>query len=116
FFAGLAVVALALCLGSATPLWGLCYRLVPGFATLHMPHRTLFLWSLALAVLAGYGATSLARRPSVGPLVFACAGMVGALWLATATLSGVPDGARRGVVHVAGGMAVVILAASIAWR
>ena len=62
FFIAAAAVGLALCLGSATPLWGLAHRVLPGFDLWHMPHRALFAWSLSLAVLAALGVESLRAR------------------------------------------------------
>ena len=64
---GLAAAGLALSLGDGTPLWGLLYRSLPGFSSLHMPHRTLFIWSLGLALLAGGGLDALRRRPAAAP-------------------------------------------------
>ena len=75
FFLGSAAVGLALTFGSATPLWGLAYRTIPGFDLWHMPHRALFVWSLSLAVLAACGVDALRARwprlPSAVPVILA---------------------------------------------
>ncbi len=55
FFVGLAVFSLLFALGSHTPLFGLCYYLLPGLRWLRTPARAWFLLALATAVLAGYG-------------------------------------------------------------
>ncbi|HET7770502.1 MAG TPA: hypothetical protein VFN74_17135, partial [Chloroflexota bacterium] len=75
FLVGAAVVGLALCVGSATPLWGLAHRVLPGFSLWHMPHRVLFIWSLSIAVLAALGVEALRTRwrrlPAVVPMALA---------------------------------------------
>jgi hypothetical protein len=55
FFVGLAVFSLLFALGSHTPLFSLCYHLLPGLKWMRTPARAGFLLSLATAVLAGYG-------------------------------------------------------------
>lgn len=111
FSLALAATALALCVGDRTPVWWVAYALVPGFATLHMPHRMLFLWSLAVATLAGCGVDALARRPSLRPLAVA-AGAVGALaWLAVAAAADAPPGAAGGAWQLAAGLALTVVAA-----
>lgn len=76
-----ACAGLALALGNVTPLWGALYRSVPGFATMHMPHRTLFIWTLCLAVLAGVGMDALQRRRSVRSLGITLTIMAAISWL-----------------------------------
>ncbi|MGH2368154.1 MAG: hypothetical protein ACRDI2_08140, partial [Chloroflexota bacterium] len=110
FYLGAAAVSLALCLGDRTPLWALAYRAIPGFATLHMPHRTLFLWSLSLATLAGFGLDTLRRRPPLRPLIVAAGAIAGLTWLAAATVPGVPAGASRGALQLTLGLAVLVIA------
>jgi hypothetical protein len=61
FFAGLAVLALLLALG--TPLNALFYFGVPGFGQSGSPARCLVLWALAWAVLAGFGLEALLESP-----------------------------------------------------
>jgi hypothetical protein len=51
FFVGLAVFSLLFALGSHTPLFGLCYYLLPGFRWLRTPARAWFLLTLAAAGL-----------------------------------------------------------------
>ena len=112
--AGLGAVGLALSVGSATPLWALFYRVVPGFSVLHMPHRTLFVWSLALAILAGMGAESLRARPSLRSYAIAAGGLVGAIWFAART--GLGAAALPGVTHLAVSAALVALLAILTTR
>jgi hypothetical protein len=83
FFVGLAVFSFLFALGSHTPLFGLCYYLLPGFRWLRTPARAWFLLALATAVLAGYGFDALTteawsarfkRRLTVGGMyaAFSC--------------------------------------------
>jgi len=62
FFAGLAFFSLLFALGSHTPLFGLCYYLLPGLRWLRTPARAWFLLTLATAVLAGYGFDALTTQ------------------------------------------------------
>jgi len=62
FFVGLAVFSLLFALGSHTPLFGLCYYLLPGFRWLRTPARVWFLLALATAILAGCGFDVLTTR------------------------------------------------------
>jgi hypothetical protein len=62
FFVGLAVFSLLFALGSHTPLFDLCYYLLPGLRWLRTPARAWFLLALATAVLAGYGFDTLTTR------------------------------------------------------
>jgi len=55
FFAGLAVLSFLFALGSHTPLFDLCYYLLPGLRWLRTPARAWFLFALASAILTGYG-------------------------------------------------------------
>lgn len=55
FFVGLAVFSLLFALGLHTPLFSLCYDLLPGFRWLRTPARAWFLLALATAILSGYG-------------------------------------------------------------
>ncbi|TEU11594.1 MAG: hypothetical protein E3J21_23180 [Anaerolineales bacterium] len=83
FFVGLAVFSFLFALGSHTPLFGLCYYLLPGFRWLRTPARAWFLLALATAILAGYGFDALTteawsirarRRLTVGGMyaAFSC--------------------------------------------
>ena len=83
FFVGLAVFSLLFALGSHTPLFDLCYYLLPGFRWLRTPARAWFLLALATAILAGYGFDALTtetwsirgrRRLTVGGMyvAFSC--------------------------------------------
>ncbi len=103
FFGVAAVVALVLCLGNAAPLWGWAYQLVPGFQLWHMPHRALFLWTLPVALLAGFGLDRLCSGAAVQrPRALWGAGLalLGGLWLAVATTSAMPVEARAGLIHL----------------
>ncbi|MNR99782.1 Bacterial membrane protein YfhO [compost metagenome] len=60
FWTGLALVALLLALGGATPLYQLWAEL-PLLKSLRAPGRHLLEFDLAVAMLAGYGLTALAR-------------------------------------------------------
>lgn len=62
FWAGVAALSLAASLGGNGPLYPLLYRFAPGFALFRGQERAAFPFSLAVAVLAGYGAASVARR------------------------------------------------------
>jgi len=57
-----ALVALLLSLGGNAFLYPIFYRLVPGFALFRSQERAAFLFSFAMAILAGYGATWLTAR------------------------------------------------------
>ncbi len=119
FTLGTAGVSLALCLGDRTPLWGLAYAVIPGFVTLHMPHRTLFLWSLALAILAGYGLDALAcRRPPLRPLVAVSVLLAGLAWLGSSTAPGMPPEAGAGALRLETGLALAAGGAALLrrWR
>jgi hypothetical protein len=83
FFVGLAVFSFLFALGLHTPLFGLCYYLLPGFRWLRTPARAWFLLALAAAILAGYGFDALTteawsirvkRRLTVGAMyaAFSC--------------------------------------------
>ena len=55
----LALVALVLVVGPATPLFPLAFRVVPGMKTFRFPQRFLVVTELCLATLAGLGLTAL---------------------------------------------------------
>ncbi|MBC7223258.1 MAG: oligosaccharide flippase family protein, partial [Anaerolineae bacterium] len=58
-FVLLAVLALAFTFG--TPLYAILYYGLPGYKQLHSPFRWVFPYTLSMAVLAGWGASHLAR-------------------------------------------------------
>ncbi|HEX2987825.1 MAG TPA: YfhO family protein [Chloroflexota bacterium] len=62
FFLCLAVLALLLSFGDGTPLYGVLFRLVPGFDLFRAPGRWLFLYGFSVAALAGIGLDSLIRH------------------------------------------------------
>ena len=53
--------ALIYALGTATPLFGLTFAIIPGFRMLRVPTRMWFFAALAVAVLAGLGANALTQ-------------------------------------------------------
>jgi hypothetical protein len=61
FLAGVVIVAALFALGSATPLFELAYRWLPGMSWVRTPARAFLPASLALAILAGLGMQRLAR-------------------------------------------------------
>ena len=97
FFAGLALLALLLALG--TPLNALFYFGVPGFGQSGSPARCLVLWALAWAALSAFGLDALReRRPNRREIavVLAFLGLVFGLGLLLTlmTLGLLPDSAR----------------------
>jgi hypothetical protein len=66
FWFGVAILAMVLAIGDATPLAGIVYQL-PVYNLLRIPGRHAFELTLAVAVLAGYG-TSALLRGSVRPV------------------------------------------------
>lgn len=58
FLLVMAAVALVLALGENTPLYPLVFRYVPGFGAFQAPTRFLYLYTFAVATLAGIGADS----------------------------------------------------------
>ena len=113
---GLAATGLALSLGDGTPLWGLLYRSLPGFNSLHMPHRTLFIWSLGLALLAGGGLDALRRRPPLRPLAVCGGGVVLLAWLGARSLGDATPEALSGAGRLALGLGAAALAALLLQR
>ena len=61
FFALLALLALILALGAATPLQGWFYAFVPGYSRVRASGRWLLLFNFAIATLAALGAENLLR-------------------------------------------------------
>ncbi|MFI5268857.1 MAG: hypothetical protein ACHQ7M_15890, partial [Chloroflexota bacterium] len=67
FFGGAALAALLLAFG--TPLYGLLFRLTPGFSQIHTAFRWVYVYSFAVAVLAAMGTNWLlecAAQPRLG--------------------------------------------------
>ena len=62
FFALTALVALTLSFGSGTPLYGVLFEYLPGFAAFRVPGRWLLVFVLSLSFLAGIGASVVIRR------------------------------------------------------
>ncbi|HEX2183984.1 MAG TPA: hypothetical protein VHN78_00590, partial [Chloroflexota bacterium] len=110
FALGAAALSLALCLGERTPVWALAYHTIPGFNTLHMPHRALFLWSLSLAVLAGSGLDALRRGQAVPrPFLIATGLVVALIWLGLALAPAAPAEATRGALQLAAGLGALLV-------
>jgi len=61
FWILLGLVAFLLSFGGNTFLYGVAYLLVPGFGLVRNQERIIFLFSLAVSVLAGYGALTLVQ-------------------------------------------------------
>ncbi|MCA9007790.1 MAG: YfhO family protein, partial [Planctomycetaceae bacterium] len=55
------LVALLLAFGPHLPFYTLCYKLIPGFSMFRLPVRLLWICTLAIAMLAGFGCESLIR-------------------------------------------------------
>ncbi len=101
----LCALAAVLCLGPFLKVWGLQTGLplpylllypLPGFAGLRDPARFGAIYTLALAVLAAYGATALlARLPRRATLVatFLCIGVLAESWIRPLPAVTVPVGA-----------------------
>jgi hypothetical protein len=64
FWAGLGLVALLLSFGGNLFLYPAFHLLVPGFSIFRSQERAVLILALALAMLAGYGFTHLAKRPA----------------------------------------------------
>ncbi len=85
FWCTLGVLAIVMSLGDKTPLFLPLYNFVPGFAIFKDQERAIYLFSLAGAVLAGYGAAAFAagrRLPRRWALALAGAVVAGAAALA----------------------------------
>jgi len=75
FFAGIAVLALLLALG--TPLNALFYFVVPGFGQSGAPARSLVLWALAGSALVAFGLDALReRQPSRREIAIVVGGLI----------------------------------------
>lgn len=121
FFLALAVIGLLVSAGNATPVYGVFYRTVPGFALWHAPSRFFFVPALGLAMLAAFGAEQLSRMPVrqvlgwMAPLT-ACALLL--VYLATVAAYG-PQAARApdfALVHASAAALPALLALALAAR
>jgi hypothetical protein len=98
FWSGVAALALLLALGGESFLYSLFYLVVPGFGLFRSQERIALIWSLAMALLSGYGlqhflhmaGTAVARRAAYRLF-------------------------RRIVVTLLAGMAILILVLLLAW-
>lgn len=92
FWYAIALIALLLAVGDATPLAGIAHD-IPVYGLLRIPARHAFEWTFAIAVLAGYGATAIARsraRPADVIGAFAVVALAGGVAYAM-LLAGHPD-------------------------
>ncbi len=92
FWYAIAVIALLLAVGDATPLAGIAHD-IPVYGLLRIPARHAFEWTFAIAVLAGYGATAIAHSRAKSAHVigaFAIVVLVGGVAYAM-LLAGHPD-------------------------
>lgn len=55
FFLYGAILSLVLALGRFTPFYAIVYSVVPGISLFRMPSQILIVWTLSIAVLAGFG-------------------------------------------------------------
>ncbi|MBI4778527.1 YfhO family protein [Candidatus Desantisbacteria bacterium] len=62
-FSVLAVVSLLVSFGKYTIVYKLCYEFIPGFDLFRVPGRMMYFWTFCLAVLAGFGSSSLLELP-----------------------------------------------------
>ncbi len=90
FFAGAAVVALLLAFG--TPLYGVLFRVAPGFSQIHTAFRWVYVYGFAVAVLAAMGTNWLLERAAqprlgLGERVYAGLALVAGLAAVAAALA-----------------------------
>jgi len=64
-FAFLALFSLFFSFGDYSPLYSLFFDFVPGFSTFRVPARMLFIFTFALAILAGWGADTIFENRTV---------------------------------------------------
>jgi O-antigen/teichoic acid export membrane protein len=62
----LALAVISLCFVFGTPLYAVLYYLLPGIKQLHSPFRWIFPYTLSVSILAGCGASWLAKESSDG--------------------------------------------------
>ncbi len=115
FLAGVALLAAVFALGTATPLFELVYRLVPGFSWVRTPPRAFLPASLAVAILAGMGMQRLLK--GLAGWSTAAALVVGALTLALGLgLAALFGQVNRAALGLALFPALTLLAAGLAVR
>ncbi len=121
FFLALAMTGLLVSVGNATPVYGILYQTVPGFALWHAPSRFFFVPALGLAMLAAFGAEHLLRMPVrqvlrwMAPLT-ACALLL--VYLAAGAAYGpqAPRSQDFALVHTSGVTLPTLLALALATR
>lgn len=123
FWAGTALVALALSFGDRGLLYRLFHAIVPGFAAFQDQERSAFVFSFAGAVLAGLGLASLRRSSSgISPRALAviCAVLASGaalavilFWTANDVVSGSVDLATVGFPRLIALLVIAALALSI---
>ncbi len=98
FWMGVALVAFVLSFGTNLPFYDLAYRAIPGFAWFRDQERIAFVFSLAGAILAGYGIAAIMPRDESG--IKACLqglGMMAAFLALAAVLVVVAAGPLAGL-------------------
>jgi len=91
FLSAVALLSLALALGSHSPLFMAAYKWFPGVRWFQAPARFLFLYTFAVSVLAGYGAELLVPSKAwVRRGRLAAVGSIGAIFIALALRLGLP--------------------------
>jgi hypothetical protein len=115
FLAGIALLAAVFALGTATPLFELVYRLVPGFSWVRTPARVFLPASLAVAILAGMGMQRLLKGQAgwSTPAALVVGALTLALGLGLAALFGQVNRAALGLALFP---ALTLLVAGLAVR
>ncbi|WP_424361174.1 hypothetical protein [Methylocystis parvus] len=109
FFAGALIVFALYALGRYTPAFAYLYH-IPGVDLWRRPADATFLFGFALAILAGYGFTLVARGAK--PNLLALAGAVGALFISAAAYAAMKGHLAQAILPLA--ISAVFAAASVA--
>jgi hypothetical protein len=115
FLVGVVLLAAVFALGTATPLFELVYRLVPGFSWVRTPARAFLPASMAVAILAGMGLQRLLKGQAgwSTPAAVVAGAFTLALGLGLATLFGQVNRAALGLALFP---ALTLLVAGLAVR
>ncbi|HLB77172.1 MAG TPA: hypothetical protein VJO72_09080, partial [Candidatus Dormibacteraeota bacterium] len=79
---GLALTAIGVALGRATPIFWLAYHLLPGYVSFRVPPRALLVFTFAAAALAAFGAAELEKQRARGDHPWIVLAVAGALFVA----------------------------------